>query len=367
VHLSLSGGKDSRLCLALAKAAGLDDIVLLRTNGSADSPEVECAAAVARATGLPHERRGPPTVQPQDAPEAAQERSFEPWWRRLRQHVYRYEGVVSPWDGMTNPMRSTTLNIRGIGGELFRRGNVKRIRKAQAKSTKVFARLHGAHVDPLGALRSGQRAFQDDWRAQWFDVAAEHVRFDLLPEKWYVDYRMGHWNGPLAQSKPGYINVVPLLSPAAARKNMELSVKARSSDRFHFEVMRRAAPELVQVPFLGDTWGPSIAATSPVDLPKEPFPVQLAPTEQVLHGSKWRFIEAESDRICEIFSEAERETRMGDICDLATLRTAVRADGLKGGEVKELFSSIGVAIALLGRAEPAIDVLPQFAPDEIGS
>ena len=39
-------------------------------------------------------------------------------------------------------------------------------------------------------------------------------------------------------------------------------------------------------------------------------------------------------------------------------RSAVRADGLKGGEVKELFSSIGVAIALLGRAEPAIDVLP---------
>ena len=134
-------------------------------------------------------------------------------------------------------MRNTTLNIRGIGGELFRRGNVKRIRKSRARSTKVFARLHGARVDPLGAVRSGQRAFQDDWRAQWFDVAADHVRFDLLPEKWYVDYRMGHWNGPLAQSKPGYINVVPLLSPAAARKNMELSVEARSSDRFHFEVM----------------------------------------------------------------------------------------------------------------------------------
>ena len=48
VRLSLSGGKDSRLCLALAKAAGLDDIVLLRTNGPADSPGVECAAAVAR-------------------------------------------------------------------------------------------------------------------------------------------------------------------------------------------------------------------------------------------------------------------------------------------------------------------------------
>ena len=261
------------------------------------------------------------------------------------------------------------MNIRGIGGELFRRGNVKRIRKSQATSTKVL-RPPPRGGRRIRSARSGRvnGAFQDDWRAQWFDVAADHVRFDLLPEKWYVDYRMGHWNGPLAQSKPGYINVVPLLSPAAARKNMELSADARSSDRFHFEVMRRAAPELVQVPFLGDTWAPSIAATSPVDLPQEPFPVQLAPTDAGAQGTEVAVHRGGvGPHLRDPLRGRARAPRWATSATSTTLRTAVRADGLKGGEVKELFSSIGVAIALLGRAEPAIDVLPQFAPDETES
>ena len=28
------------------------------------------------------------------------------------------------------------------------------------------------------------------WRSDWFEVTARHVRTDLLPEKWYVDYRV---------------------------------------------------------------------------------------------------------------------------------------------------------------------------------
>ena len=59
LRLALSGGKDSRLCLALAKAAGLQGPHVTITNGPVDSPEVLCAAAVAEAAGFRHKRGGP--------------------------------------------------------------------------------------------------------------------------------------------------------------------------------------------------------------------------------------------------------------------------------------------------------------------
>ena len=68
---------------------------------------------------------------------------------------------------------------------------------------------------------------------------------------------MGHWNGPLGQDKPGRINVNPLLSATVAHKVAELDLSVRATERLHFEVLWRTAPELLTVPFLGperSTW-----------------------------------------------------------------------------------------------------------------
>jgi hypothetical protein len=368
VRLSLSGGKDSRLCLALAKAAGLDDVVLLRTNGGPDSPEVECAAAVAAAAGLPHERI--PTAG--EAAGAADLAAAGPttdvpdgWWSLLRQHVYRYEGIVSPWDGTMRPMRTTTLNIRGIGGELYRRGNIKKLRQVQPKKVGGMVKLHAQGCDPLGALPAPLRAELEAWRTEWFEVTARHVRADLLPEKWYVDYRLGQWNGPLAQAKAGYINVVPLLTPLAARKNMELSATQRSGDRFHFEVMRRTAPALAQVPFLDDTWSPLVAATSPIPLATAPYPVAVQPTLRALSRPKWDFLEVEADAIVDLLREADRTTDLGAVCSVGAVEHAIGTTDLLGaGKVKQIFSAIGIALALLDRTEPSIDRLARYHPDD---
>jgi hypothetical protein len=170
---------------------------------------------------------------------------------------------------------------------------------------------------------------------------------------------MSHWNGPLAQNHGGYINLVPLLAPRTARKNMELAPAVRSSDRFHFEVIRRTAPELLSVPFVNDTWDARVTATSPVDLPG-PWPVTVEPTQQVLARPKWDFLEHERRRIDRVFADAKRETDIGSICDVRRLRWKLRrAPKLMAPGAKELFSALGVALALLGRDEPAIDVIPQ--------
>jgi hypothetical protein len=185
------------------------------------------------------------------------------------------------------------------------------------------------------------------------------VRLDVLPERFYVENRLGHWSGPLIQATPASKLVNPLLSSTAAKLNLELSMEARTSERFHFEVMRRAAPELVTVPFLDDTWSPTIAADSPLDLPREPFPTTMTSEKRVLtrRNQGWPFLETQSKEIESLFKQAAQETDMNAICNMKRLRRVARKSPKlsKFAEVKEMFSSIGVALALLGQTEPVSD------------
>jgi hypothetical protein len=366
LHLSITGGKDSRLCLALARSANLQDCLETFTSGPFDSPEVEVAATVAKAAGFRHTRRGPPREEADPAHTAPRPRRTEvdpgAQWLRLRQDVYRYEAAVSAWSGLANPCHPPLLNVKGFGGEFYRRGNAKQFRRKDMPSVdalaSMFVNYHQVH-DPLRILRRSEASFQVEWLKAWVHMTAKHVRLDLLPEKFYVDHRLSHWSGPLIQATPARINVNPLLLSSAARKNLELSPRARSNERFHFEVMRRAAPELVGIPFLNDVWADDIAKDPSVSLPRQPYSTSLKGTKRVLtRGHQgWPLLANESRAIARLFEEAARETEMGAICKLRRLKRIARnsAQLTQIGEVKELFSAIGAALVLLGRAEPVFD------------
>jgi hypothetical protein len=363
LRLALTGGKDSRLCLALAKAAGLQDRVATFTTGAVDSPEVLCAATVAKAAGFSHKQAGPPVTMAQVLGAGA---PFHPdaIWRRLRQHAYRHEAIVCPWDGMTDPLRGTTVHIKGFGGELYRRSHAKRFRGKRLTSVnemaKMFVNYHQP-LDPLGVLQRSEAEFQAAWLKSWVHHEAKRIRLDLAPEKFYVDYRLGHWNGPMGQTKPWRMTVNPLPLPEAVRKSLELSLEVRSNERFHFEVMRRAAPELVVAPFLNDVWAPEIRATSEIDLPREPFPAVVEASARTMKTKwtpwQWRFLESQSEEITRLFKDAARETEMGTICDMRRLRRLARqSDQLKKAvDAKALVSAVLVALTLLERTEPVLD------------
>jgi hypothetical protein len=421
--LNLSGGKDSRLCLALAKAAGMGDRVVAFTSGSPVSAEAACAREVARVAGVAHRVGGEPIAVP-PAPDsevprnARMERDPSPgpavtdlagwrarsapsgdtsWvddpeavWRSLRQATYRYEAIVCPWDGLTPPLTGRFLSIKGFGGELYRGpgGHAKRFRKTLPSTIDDMAAMfvdYHQRIDPLGVLRPDVRASQAIWLDNWVRESAEHVRLDMLPEKFFVDYRLGHWNGPLLQAKPTHVIVNPLLSQRAALKFFELVPDVRSSERLHYEVMRRAAPELTVVPFASDRWSEAVLASGPPDLPREPFasprgagaaPVASTrpgprPTAQTSGPSspqrpkgnriaktwQWPFLEGQTKEIAQLFERAERESDMPEICDMAALRSAARsaADITVNVQGKALVASICVALALLGEAEPFRD------------
>lgn len=363
LRLSITGGKDSRLCLALAKAAGLQDRIETYTAGGMDNPEVEAAAAVARAAGFEHRRSRPQpaTHGTRPTPPPFNSNAF---WQRLRKDVYRHEGIVCPWSGLVEATRRPTVDIKGFGGEFYRRGNAKQFRSSEKLTLDAlaarFVNYHQVH-DPLGILRRREAEYQTSWLKEWVHGSARGIRFDLLPEKFYVDYRLGHWNGPMGQARPGSVVVNPLLLASAARKNLELSPQARSAERFHFEVMRRAAPEVVSVPFLDDVWAPEIAVDSPIELPGYPYPTKVRPTTRTLTGARpaWAFLQREASAIEELFKEAAGRSALATTCKMRRLKRIARqsAQLQKSRDVKQIFSSIGAALILLDRVEAVCDDL----------
>jgi hypothetical protein len=320
-------------------------------------------------------------------------------WLLLRRDAYRYEGTITAWSGLQNSAKPA-VDVKGWGGEFFRRGNAKQFRAGTPLSVddlaERFIHYHQRH-DPLEVLQPEEAERQREWVKQWVYHNAERVRLDLLPEKFYVDHRLGHWSGPLLQFTPLRVSVNPLLTRLAAEKNIELSTTARASERFHFEVMRRAAPELVSIPFFDDTWAPELTAADGgitdvgprSSAPRSPAPHVVArpapvgrtrsraaasavrnalrparrPPRQRPRSQNpgWQLMTDDKHEIVKLFTKAKRRTDMGDICDMKRLiRVARDADRLRRtGEVKELFSCIGTAITLLGETEPVLDRPPK--------
>ena len=368
LRLGLTGGKDSRLCLALVKAAGLGDRVDVFTSGGPDSPEVQVARAVAQAAGFAH---GTPassgmTAQPaadmaSRARQASSDVNVENVWRRLRRNITRYEAIVPAWTGLQNATHRPFVNIKGFGGEFFRRGSNQRSHNTDVDSVDELAvQLAADHrnMDRLGIIRPAEAEYQAQWLKDWVHATAQRTRRDLVHEKFHVEADFAHWFGPLLQCAPQSVTINPLVSRRAAQKNLELSAAARRIERFHFEVMRRAAADLALIPFLNDSWAPGLAAGSSLDLPQSPFPTAVKPTGRAIHPGNpgWRFLETERRTIERLFKEADKHTALGSVCDMKKLKRYARNSRpmTKFGDIREMVGAVGVALTLLDRAEPVI-------------
>jgi hypothetical protein len=364
LQLGLSGGKDSRLCLALATAAGLGDRLTTHTGGT---QEVPFARAVAAAAGVAH-RVGPPKPASTTNPSSPAPGDT---WHRVRTNITRYDAIVCAWSALKNPIFAA-VSIRGYG---LPHG-------IQLSADASLLQSYG-ELDALGVVRREEAEAERAWLREWLSRNEHDVRADLLPEKFYVDFRLGHWSGPNIQGAPVHVDINPLLMQEAWRKCLQLSPAARRAERFHFEVMRRAAPELVTLPFYEDGWAPEIVASSSLALPVRPLPGQPRASRSSLRRSPlvrqvravlkrrspparapqrrtateaWSFLERDRDAIASLIDEAARETAFDTICDAKRLRRAVQSSEpfVRVGRARQVTNAVGVALTLLGRAEPVV-------------
>jgi len=239
----VTGGRDSRVVLAGAVAAGLD--APTATGGAPGSPDVEVGRALAAAVGRPHE------LLPPD-PE-----SMLPRWREAAPLLdVLTGGTATLADAAGFPMRPAPglpgLWHSGQGGEIARAyygvGDGLGRRRALGELARRFlARRPGRpgllSREGAASVRAGIARWGDAW-------LAAGARPADLPDLFYLDRRMGTWAGPTHGCAEWVRDVTsPLWSRRLLPDLLGLPAAERAAEGFHRRVVARLAPALVPLPF----------------------------------------------------------------------------------------------------------------------
>jgi hypothetical protein len=249
----VTGGRDSRVVLAAARAAGLD--FTATTGGDPDDEEVRIGAELAHWAGVPHELIAPDPggnmwSQPQ---------------RAARTLMLTCAGTATLADAAGFPLapRPGPLPLwhTGQGGEIgrayypARRGRARAVRALE----RAFTGRRLGRRPPLNARGAELvRSRIEGWADEQLAAGA---RPRELADLFYLTRRMGTWAGPThgavewvrdSTSVLWSSRVVPhLLAPTR---------REREAEQFHREVLARLAPDLLELPFAGDGWRSASAA-----------------------------------------------------------------------------------------------------------
>lgn len=126
----------------------------------------------------------------------------------------------------------------------------------------------------------------------------------------------------------------------------------------NYEVTRRVAPGLNEIPFMKQVWSPQVLARDP-GLPDKPFKNTNAVTAASVAPAKFRFLADEAENIIAFLREAGRETAIDEIFDVEGAIAALESgEALKSTvNAKTIFSCLAIAFRLLDEGVPPEDRL----------
>jgi hypothetical protein len=245
----LTGGRDSRVVLAAALAAGME--FAAATGGAPGDPDVETARRLCETVGIDHallpaDPHGDVLGQPAEA---------------ARLLALTAAGTASLGDAIGFPMgpRPEPLEVwlSGQGGEVARGYYGMGEGDAGDLVALLYRRFVGrrpGRVEPLS--ETGRRLVEGQlaaWVAEQLSAGVQPVD---LPDVFYLLKRMGTWAGPTH----GAVEFVrdtasPLWSTRILPCELGLAAGERAREHFHLRVLRELAPDLVAVPFAdGFSW-----------------------------------------------------------------------------------------------------------------
>lgn len=239
--VSLSGGKDSRLVVALLSEAGVP--FRATSHGFPDHPDVVLAAKIASHLGVEHHVNLPGSGGDDPAVDLGQWMAFS---------ARASDASLSGFDGASLPWRpgGKKVQIGGAGGEVLRGGSAvgdedsetltRKVKWQMAKSADLLIRSHG------DAVRGRADA--------WLDDAAAMAPPDALA--WYHrDIRLGRWNmSRYLQQSSGRPMVQPLLDSQVIRLAMRMPIVQRADERAFFAVLEAIDPVLAAMPLATSPW-----------------------------------------------------------------------------------------------------------------
>lgn len=354
LQISLTGGKDSRLTLALALGAGLKDSIITFTSGPEGSPEIACAASLAKLAGVQH--------QPKILKKSQENQDFESTWKKLRLHNFRYESFICPWDGAgAGIVNRRSIDITGFGGELYRGpgGHAKQFKNLSfLKETELINFWINYHqrMDPHNILRESYKDYQISWMKNWLHANEGVVRKDVLPEKFFVENRLSNWNGPLAQNVIGRTTLMPLLSQNIAKKILRLNPTSRTMEYFHFTVMAKAFPDLVSHPFLNASWDLQLNGRMGLFFSTDPWDGKKS-LPRSIQAWQFEFLENEKNNIIDLLDFSYHKTDIDKIFDVRKVINWLKEnDNYKTVvDAKVIMSAIALAHTLTGKSDVVKD------------
>ena len=231
-RLLLTGGRDSRLVLALAVRAGLLQDIEIVTFGEADMPDAIVAKELATSLGLKH------TSSKWDNGVVARD--------QLCSHVSRVAGAVSPVDSNISLSKDGRISLPGLLGETFRTHwpNGSDYRDLQSVVTAYASRLLGK----AGILQRDAytAAFTDGIKCLLEPADQVAVPVDLL-DAYSLRHKVRRWLGARPECLAD--EFLPLYHPPATELGFQMDWRDRTAGRIHNTIIERAGRSLSEPPY----------------------------------------------------------------------------------------------------------------------
>ena len=231
-RLQLTGGRDSRLVLALAVRAGLLQDVEIVTNGKADTPDAIVAKDLATSLGLRHTllKFGDGVVDR----------------HQLCSHVGRVAGAVGCTDGSTFVSTDGRMTLSGFCGETLRTHwpNIPDYQDLHSVVTGYMARPPGK----AGILQ------QDAYTAALTDGVRgilEPAEQMAGPEDLFDAYSLQHRSRRWKSARPERFadKFLPLYYPPATELAFQMDWGDRVAGRIHNTIIERAGRLISEPPY----------------------------------------------------------------------------------------------------------------------
>lgn len=379
VRSGLTGGKDSRLVLAILIGAGLESNVEFQTVGNEDLPDVVIARRIAERFGLRH------VVNPG--------RLEQRTWRRALNAAVRADSSADLSDReialrMTTWVGSGSLNVAephvgrspfgdmvllsGACGEALRTNYPPTIQFSTKR--RAGARFPiGQKFGVAGILRPEVlRRYREDLHGLLFDDALVSDSPQDVVDAFYLRNRLRRWLGAnLELDTPR--REFPLYSITAVRLAFAIGTGSRHAEWIHYQLIRQTCPELLDEPFGHGQWSDGADRLIPPRRYKDPVPTapprldwpgrviswtrrslaKMRPSAPV--RTFWRDSRAESEQTdIEIMRRYLSDDPSGSLVEIidpvATRRAIENFTDLREGPRLQLYGALTAAI-WLGRDE----------------
>lgn len=249
-RLGLTGGRDSRLVLALLVGSGLVEHVTAFTSGPAGSPDVVLAGRLAAAVGIPHEHLSGGGRGTRDETALL---------RAVSAHVFRSSGMHPAAELRGETSEADFLFVDGLFGECLRAffDKAGTLEDPPAVSDLLRRRIQRSGRKG-GLLRTEvEQDYLGVLQQTIDDYVAEGTKPSDTLHRLYTEQRAHRWAGTEEELNPFRPRFHPLHAGGAWQAARSLGADGRRRHLIHDEIIQRLAPALVDIPYAEDLQPPA--------------------------------------------------------------------------------------------------------------